>query len=47
MVEVKACKSIADEHIAQLMGYLRASNLRHGLVINFGAPRLQVKKIIL
>lgn len=47
IVEVKACKNLADEHIAQLMGYLHAAKLRHGLIINFGAPHLQIKKIIL
>ncbi len=47
LVEIKACKAIADEHIAQLLGYLRASRIEHGLLINFGAPRFQIKKFIL
>ena len=47
IVEVKAAKALVDEHIAQLLGYLRASRMEHGLLINFGAPRLQVKKYIL
>lgn len=47
IVEIKACKSLADEHIAQILGYLRASKIEHGLLINFGAPRLQIKKYIL
>jgi GxxExxY protein len=45
--EIKGVSAIVDEHIAQLLGYLRASRLEHGLLINFGAPRLQVKKLIL
>ena len=44
--EIKGVATI-DEHIAQLLGYLRASRLEHGLLINFGGPRLQVKKLIL
>ncbi len=47
IVELKACKSLADEHVAQLLGYLRASRIEHGLLINFGSPRLQIKKYIL
>ena len=47
VVEVKACRSLVDEHFAQLLGYLRASRIEHGLLINFGGPRLQIKKYIL
>lgn len=47
IVEVKACKALANEHIAQLFGYLRASQIEHGLLINFGAPKLQIKKYVL
>jgi len=46
IIEVKAAKNIADEHIAQLLGYLKASRIEHGLLINFGAPRLQIRKFI-
>jgi len=45
--EIKGAGTIVDEHIAQLLGYLRASRLEHGLLINFGAPRLQIRKLIL
>lgn len=44
IVEIKACKAMANEHIAQLLGYLRASRIEDGLLINFGAPKLQIKK---
>ncbi len=47
VVEVKACRSLVDEHIAQLLGYLRASRIEHGLLINFGGPKLQIRKYIL
>ena len=36
IIELKACKALADEHIAQVLGYLRASRIRDGLLINFG-----------
>jgi len=45
--EVKGARTIVDEHVAQLLGYLRASRLEHGLLINFGGPKLQIKKLIL
>jgi GxxExxY protein len=45
IVEIKAANGIADEHIAQLLGYLRSSRFEHGLLINFGAPRFQIKKL--
>ncbi len=47
IVEIKAWRSLVDEHVAQLLGYLRSSRLDHGLLINFGAPILQVRKYAL
>jgi GxxExxY protein len=46
IVELKAAKTIADEHIAQMLGYLKASRIEHGLLINFGSYRFQIKKYI-
>lgn len=47
IIELKACKALAPEHSAQVLGYLRASNQRHALLINFGAPIFEIKKLIL
>jgi GxxExxY protein len=47
IVELKACNALASEHVAQLLGYLRACRIEHGLLINFGAPKLQIKKFAL
>jgi len=47
VVEIKACRGLVDEHLAQLLGYLRASRIEHGLLINFGAQKLQIKKYVL
>ena len=47
VVELKAVRATADEHVAQLLGYLRASRLEHGLLMNFGAPRFSIKKYVL
>jgi GxxExxY protein len=45
--EIKGCRALVDEHVAQLLGYLRASRIEHGLLINFGGSRLEIKKYIL
>ena len=47
IVELKAVKTLVDEHVAQLLGYLRSSRREHGLLINFGSAILQVKKYAL
>ncbi len=47
VIELKAVKTILNEHISQLLGYLRASRKEHGLLINFGSPVLQIKKYAL
>ncbi len=45
--ELKAVRTLAPEHTAQTLGYLRASGHRHAMLINFGSTKLQVKKLIL
>ena len=47
IIELKAAKALADEHAAQILGYLRASHLEHGLLMNFGAPKFEIKKYVL
>jgi GxxExxY protein len=47
IVELKAVRHLADEHVAQLLGYLRCSRIEHGLLANFGAPHYSIKKYIL
>ncbi len=47
IIELKAAKALADEHVAQILGYLRASRVEHGLLMNFGAPKFEIKKYAL
>jgi len=47
IIELKACKALTDEHVAQLLGYLRGCRIEHGLLINFGSGKLEVRKYIL
>lgn len=44
-VELKAVSELDNSHLAQAKNYLEAYNLESGLLINFGAPRLQFKRI--
>ena len=47
IVELKACKSIAGEHEAQLLGYLKTAKMEHGLLINFGSYKFKIKKFVM
>jgi GxxExxY protein len=47
IVELKACKALADEHVAQLLGYLRGCRIEHGLLINFGSKKIEIRKYVL
>jgi GxxExxY protein len=47
LIELKACKTMANEHTAQLLGYLKSSRIEHGLLINFGSYQFQIKKYVL
>ncbi len=47
IVELKAGRDLTDENIAQILGYLRSSKIEHGLLINFGSLKLQIKKYAL
>ena len=47
LVEVKAARAIDPAHQAQILNYLKASRLRVGLILNFGTPRLGIKRMVL
>jgi GxxExxY protein len=47
VIELKAVKEISPEHKAQLLNYLRATDLKLGLLINFGSyPKVQIERMI-
>ena len=46
IVELKAVKELADIHFAQLRSYLKATDLRVGLLLNFSTPILEVKRVV-
>ncbi len=45
MVELKAKAEIENAHFVQALSYLKASGYPVGLLLNFGAPRLQIKRL--
>jgi GxxExxY protein len=47
VVELKAIKALEDIHFAQVKSYLKATRLQVGLLMNFYAPTLIVKRIVL
>lgn len=46
IVELKTVRALNEIHIAQCMNYLRATGARVCLLINFGNPKVEVKRII-
>ncbi len=46
LVEIKAVAEWNKSHQAQIIHYLKATGIRHGLLINFGGPSLQSKSFI-
>jgi hypothetical protein len=46
IIELKACRALHDEHTAQVLGYLRASRREHAMLINFGSPKIEIRKFI-
>ena len=44
-LEIKAKSDLDNTHLAQGINYIEASNVQAGLLINFGAPSLQFKRL--
>jgi len=47
IVEVKALNGIDGSHHAQLLNYLKATGMRVGLILNFGTPRMGIRRMVL
>ncbi|SPF31225.1 conserved hypothetical protein [Syntrophobacter sp. SbD1] len=47
VVELKAIERLNPSHVGQLLNYLKAGGLRVGLLLNFGRPRLEYKRVVL
>ena len=46
IIEIKAVKALDDIHAAQCINYLRATHHHIGLLLNFGKPKLEVKRLV-
>jgi GxxExxY protein len=48
IVELKALRDFAPEHRAQVLNYLKATDLRLGLLVNFGCmPKARIERLAL
>ncbi len=48
IVELKAVKDITSEHQAQLLNYLKATEIKLGYLVNFGSyPKAEIKRMVL
>ena len=45
IVEVKAISELTGSHKAQVINYLKATNLQVGLLVNFGASKIKVERL--
>ena len=47
ITELKAVRTFDDVHSAQCLNYLKATNLKLCLLVNFGRPRVEIKRLVL
>ena len=47
IIEVKAIAKLVSPHVGQLLNYLKISNLPVGLLLYFGQPRLEFRRVLL
>jgi len=47
ILETKALSDLAPKHEAQVIHYLKATGCERGLLVNFGAPKLEYKRFVL
>lgn len=46
LIELKAVKDLDDIHLAQCLNYLKATNLRLCLLMNFAKPKLEFRRVV-
>lgn len=44
LIELKAVGSFANEHFAQIINYLKATEIEVGLIVDFGNPKLEYRR---
>ena len=46
LVELKAATALADSHMSQCLNYVKATRLSVCLLVNFGRPKAEIKRIV-
>jgi len=46
IVELKTARTLAPEHEAQILGYLKSAQIEHGVLINFGSYKFPIRKFV-
>lgn len=46
ILEIKAVNELSNVHVSQVLNYLKATNIKLGLLINFGSKSLEYKRIV-
>lgn len=46
LVELKAVRELDEIHMAQAMNYLKASGLKICLLVNFGKPKIEIRRLV-
>ena len=46
ILEIKCVKSLLDEHVSLVLNYLRASDKKLGLLVNFAREKLEYKRLV-
>jgi GxxExxY protein len=46
ITELKALAALTTTEYAQVLNYLKASNLQRGLLLNLGTPRMEMKRFV-
>lgn len=46
MVDTKVVSEFNGQHVAQMLSYLKVTNLQIGLLLNFKTPSMQIKRVL-
>ena len=46
LIELKGVKALDDSHLAQGLNYLRSTGLQVCLLLNFGAQKLEIRRLV-
>src|SRR5437773_7644033 len=47
ILEIKCCERVLREHKAQILNYLKITEIKLGIILNFGKQRVEVERLVL